>query len=153
MPISALFGLIVAGSLLLAMLSNSHVLQKVGLLLLFAWAASNVAVDWLGFQRAPLLVPTIDAAVCLGIAGVGFKNRSNVSLAIVCLYVIVGVVHVMALALRMQETYTYYATLNLLFLAQLLILGGSGAWVAIRNRAAGRDQRPGFSTPRHPHPG
>lgn len=152
-PIAAIYGVCVSAALVIVLVSGSHVLQKIGLLLMIDWAASNLAVACLGFHRAPLMVPSLDAAICLGVALIGHKHRSNTALAIVCLYAIVGVVHVTALVLRMQETYTYYATLNLLFLAQLLILGGSGAWLAIRNRAPGGHQRPRYDPPRFANSG
>lgn len=148
MDISTLFGIAVAATLLLTWASGFHIFQKVGLLLMLAWAVSNVAVDYMGFPRAPLLIPSLDGLVGILIAMVGFQAKSKTALAIVVLYAIVSVVHVIALVLRMQETYTYYAALNILFLAQLLVLGGSSGRLAVRNWSASRDQRHGAGFPR-----
>jgi hypothetical protein len=152
-PIPFLYGLAVAAMLACVWLSRSPVLQKTGLLLMYAWALSNLAVDWLGFERAPLLVPSLDAIIAILIAITGYRSRSRLSLVVFGIYAIIGSIHVWALLTQMQETYTYYATLNLLFLSQLLILGGSGAWLALRSRAAGGHQRLGPYHPRRAHPG
>lgn len=153
MEVSHVFGIAVTAMLILVLVSDDHALQKVGLLLMTAWAVSNFVVNYMGFPRAPLFVPSLDAAITILIAMIGYRARSNVSLAVVCIYAIVGMVHVLALILRMQETYTYYAVLNVLFATQLLIVGGSGAWLAIRSciPASGERARPHPS--RLPHPG
>ena len=152
MPVSVLFGLTVAGILLLARFSKQHVLQKIGLGLLFAYGASNVAVDFYGFQQAPLMVPTIDAVAAILIAATGYRSHNMTALVVFGIYAIVGLVHVGAFVLKMQATYTYYLTLNLLFLAQLLIVGGVSAGVVLRDRVPARDQRLGSHHPRWPNP-
>lgn len=135
------FGAGVGLTLLLSWWSRSHVMQKLALLLLAAWATSNVAVNLMGFDQAPMLIPSIDCAVALLVALVGFRNRSVIALAVFCLYVAVGLVHVVGFASYNQGTYTYYAILNVLFLLQLIIVGGSSARMAVRPRIYRRDKR------------
>ena len=149
--IPIIYGAAVACTLYLALISHSSVLQKVGLALLFAWSASNVVVSLQGFERAPLMIPTIDGFAAILIAMVGYRHRSNVALVVFGIYAIVSIVHVGAFVLRMQATYTYYLTLNLLFLSQLLLLGGSGAWLAVRHRVPRGHQRLRPHPPRRPH--
>ena len=58
MDASEAFGLAVMTMLACAWLSGDHVRQKLALLLLLAWASTNLAVNYLGFARAPLITPT-----------------------------------------------------------------------------------------------
>ena len=138
----AVYGLLVAATLLAAWASDSHVCQKLGLLLLFDWAATNLAVNYMGFEQAPLLVPTLDGIAAILVAMVGLRNGSRAALAVFCLYGLVGLVHVVGFASHNQGTYTYYAALNVLFLLQLITVGGtSAARITIRARVPGRDKR------------
>lgn len=125
------FGIGVALVLFLAWTSGSHVHQKLSLLFLFAWSVSNVVVELVGFTDAPLLIPSLDAVMAILVAVLGYRYRNPTSIAIFTLYLLVGAVHVVAFILHLQGTYTYYATLNLLFLVQLLTVGGSSAWLAL----------------------
>lgn len=140
---ASIFGVIVAGTLLMSWASRDHVLQKVSLLLMCAWAASNFVVQYFGFQSAPLIVPSIDAVIAVLIAATGYRSRSSTALAVFLLYAVVGVVHVGAFILRMQATYTYYTVLGVLFLAQLLTVDGAGAWLVFRAWSTGRGERLG----------
>ena len=135
------YGLVVGLVMLLALGSHEHVRQKLAILFLVDWISTNLAVDLMGFSRAPLLIPSLDAVVAILVATIGYKNRSTIALVVFLLYVIVGGVHVGAFILHAQETYAYYATLNMVFLAQLLAVGGSSAWLAIRRRPDRRRQR------------
>lgn len=135
------FGLLVAVVLLCARASHQHVLQKIALVLLFAWSSSNVAVEVMGFARAPLAIPTLDAIAAVMIAVVGYRHRSNIAIVVFALYALVGWAHVAAFVLKAQETYTYYAALNCLFLAQLLVVGAPSAWLALHSRPAAGGER------------
>lgn len=141
MDISTLFGLVCVITLLIAWASPSQVCQKLGLVLLAAWASSNVAVEVLGFLKAPVIIPSLDAAFAVVIATIGYLNRSRIALVVLLIYLLVGAVHVMAFILRTQSTYSYYATLNILFLAQLLTVGIAGARMAVSHRSDWRGQR------------
>lgn len=135
------FGLLVVAVLICVRLSRDHVHQKLGLLLLLAWAASNVAVNLGGFERAWLIIPTLDGAIALLTAWLGYANRSRIALVVFALYFAVSLVHVGAIILDAQVTFTYYTVAGVLFLAQLLAVGVSGARLALRARLDPRRQR------------
>lgn len=128
------FGLAVGCVLLLAWASGSHVLQKLALLLLMAWAGTNLAVAFLGFERAPLVIPSIDAVIAVLVATTGYHAKSKAALFVFRLYAVVGLIHIGAYVLHMLVTNTYYAALNSVFLVQLLIVGATSAWVAVHHR-------------------
>ena len=136
-----IYGLIVGAVLLIGLLSRDHVHQKLAGLLLFAWASTNAADAMLGFEKSPLIVPSLDALTALFVALVGYANRSRQALVVFVIYAIVGVVHIGAFASHATTNYWYYAIRNVLFLAQLLIVGGSGAWLAVHHWVNRRRQR------------
>ena len=138
----ASFYIIAVGAMLLCVWwSGYHVLQKLGLLLLLAWATTNVVVATYGFERAPLYIATIHAGIACGIAWVGATNKSVTALVVFGLYALMAVVDIVALGTHEEATYGYYATLNIIFLAQLLFVGGNGAWLAARYSVHPRYQR------------
>lgn len=131
MDASTVFGLLSTAVLVLALTSDFHVFQKLGLILLLAWATTNIAVEMLGFAQAPVVIPSLDAAFAIIVATIGYINRSRVALVVFLLYALVGSVHVGAFVLHKQATYGYYATLNVLFLAQLLTVGAASGRMAV----------------------
>lgn len=141
MDAPSIFGLAVCATLLLSWASDNHVSQKLGLLLLFAWAGSNLAVNMMGFNRAPLVIPSLDALVAILVAVVGYAHKSKLALAIFVIYALVGAVHVTALIMRAEMTYNYYAILNGAFALQLSILGASGAWHSLSRWTAWGGER------------
>lgn len=136
-----LFGLAVALVITVSFLSPSVVLQKLSLLFLLAWSTTNVAVWGAGFVHAPLVIPSIDAVVAVMVAVVGYHSRSRVARAVFILYGLVVAFHVGSFITHTQGQYVYYAALNLLFLTQLLIVGTTGAWLAVRHWPIARGQR------------
>lgn len=142
------FGALVGVVLLLTFLSHFHVYQKLGMLFLFAWAASNVMVNLMGFADAPLMIPSLDAVVAILIAILGFRSRSFVALQVFALYLLVGFVHVSAFILHRQGSYVYYATLNVLFLLQLLLVGAASARMALVHWTTRRAERARAHPPR-----
>lgn len=139
--IPSVFAALVALMLLCVWLSKDHVHQKLGLLLLAAWAVSNVTVEYSGFEHAALVIPTLDAAIAILVAVLGYTHRSRTALIVFLLYVIVGAVHLGAFILRAQVTNLYYTVTGTLFLAQLAAVGASGAWLAVRAWfSAGRER-------------
>ncbi len=149
MTVSLYFAYATGVMLLLAWLSDNHVYQKLGLLLLFDWASTNLAVNFMGFERAPLAVPTLDAISAILVAMVGVRNNSQTALAVFCLYAGVGITHVVGFASHNQGTYIYYAALNTLFLLQLIAVGGSSvARMGLRTRFPRRHQRSRSHSPR-----
>ncbi len=129
MDIATMFGVAIVAVTLFAWSSDDHVRQKLALLLLFAWASTNIAVDFLGFGHAPLVIPSLDAVAAILVALVGYVNRSALAAIIFAIYAMVGLTHITAFVFHAQGTYNYYASLNTLFACQLIILGASSAWM------------------------
>jgi hypothetical protein len=129
--VGILYGLIVALVLLISWASKSHVYQKIGLILLADWALCNLVVNALGFERAALVIPSLEALAAILVATLGYTNRNRVALVVFLLYAAIGFVWVASYVTRIQGTYTSYAVLNVLFLAQLLTVGGASAGRAI----------------------
>lgn len=142
------YGLLVALVALISWASQSVVLQKLGLVMLVVWAASNLIVEFLGFARAPLLLPTTDAILALWVAWIGYFHRSRVALAVFLLFALIAYAHVVAFLTCTEASYSYYLTLNLISLAQLLTIGVPGAWLALRHWTVARRERPRFDLAR-----
>jgi hypothetical protein len=96
-----------------------------------------------GYEREPYLVPTIDGVIAATVGYVGFTNRSRLAAGVFFLFALLGVLHVVAFIEGTTESYYYYAAKNGIFLAQVLTVGGSGAWMALRNGLASRGERLG----------
>lgn len=135
------YGVVVAAALLIGWLSRDHVHQKLGLILMFAWAATNVITAIVGFDGAWLVIPSLDGAMALLTAILGYANRSRIALIVFALYAAVGAIHVGAIILHAQLSNSYYTVTGVLFLSQLLAVGWSGARMALRARLAPRHQR------------
>ncbi len=148
MDLSTAFGLLSLGVVVLALASGWHVYQKLALTLLVAWASTNVAVELMNFDRAPLVIPSMDAVFSIIVAIIGYANKSRIALVVFIAYALVGVVHVGAFILHQQAGFYYYATLDIMFLAQLLNLGAASGGMAVRRGIAWGRQRPRSHSPR-----
>ncbi len=114
-----------------AVWSRSEPLIKTTLVLLAGWAAHNFIVETQGAEHAPLLIPTADAILGLLVAGIAAHHQSRVAAAVFALFLLVQIVHVAAFRANVQGGYVYFLTLNLLFLTQLAVAGGSGVALVI----------------------
>jgi hypothetical protein len=135
------YGLLVALAVGLAWASRNAVTQQLALLLMTAWALSNAALAAFGYSGEPYIVPSLDGAVAVGVAWVGYKNGSRTALVVFLLYVFLGGVHVAAWAMGRLEGYLYYGVKNLIFIGQLLVVGGVSADHALRHWGLGGNQR------------
>jgi len=139
----------IAGCFLLAVIlmlfsiwrSGNMILQKTGLVLLAAWSLTNVAVDVMGFERAPIIIPTMHFVFGALVATVSFRKKTFASEAVLLAYAAMVTFDLLSFPLRIEGTWTYYAVLNVIFAAQLLVVGASGARLAIRHRLPARHQR------------
>lgn len=153
MMIGELFGALVILAGAVVWLSREPVLQKLWLVLLIEWASTNLAVDYMGFENAMLVIPSINGllAICVAILGLSnWQRRAGVVAAVLvfALYAAVGVTHLAAFVTRTDGSNLHYATLNGLFSLQLLTLGGVGGWLAVRLWTSWRRQRLGADHPR-----
>ncbi len=141
MGIGAMYGMLVALVIGLSWLGREHVGQKLALLLLIAWASTNLVVNYFGFAQAALINPSIDAIVAIFVASVGYTTRSRLALVVFLLYVVVGAAWVIAWLLHMQVSRPLYDVLGVLFLGQLFAVGGVGGRLALRHWLASRRPR------------
>lgn len=140
----ALYAAMVAIAALAAWSAPSPAIRWLAALLAADFTASNVALWVVGYAHEPLLVPSIDAVVAIGVAIAGLKYRSlNIAGSVFMLFGALGVVHVMAIGAGLSQSYTYYALKNAIFLAQVSIIGGAGVAAYFRSRTDRRDTRPG----------
>ncbi|MDD1678680.1 MAG: hypothetical protein LUO93_05800 [Methanomicrobiales archaeon] len=98
-----------------------------------AWVSSSITLHFLGFEAAPRVFAPLHALLALAIADIGFRYRSTPALCVFLLYFLMEAVDTFSLITHRQDTYTYYLTVNLLFLLQLLINGGASVWNAVYN--------------------
>jgi hypothetical protein len=145
---ASFYGLLTMGVAFLAYASGSRAAQHVSLIFLSVWILTNTAVEVMGYERAPLLIPSVDAVSALLVAMVAFVQASRLAAAVFGLYVLVGAIHVAAFILHRQGTYPYYLALNVVFLIQLAAVGGACAGMVLRARAFGRRQRARSYAPR-----
>lgn len=130
------YGLCVGSALVLALCSRRHDLIKLALILVAGWALCNVSVEIHGASRAPMLIPTVDAILALLTAGLVALDHSKPAAGVFALFVIIEIVHVSAFGNHVAGTHTYFLWLNLLFLAQVVVVGGWGAWILVADRIA-----------------
>lgn len=118
-------------TLALAMLSRQHMVAIVAAVMFTQWAVGNLIVDNFGFTAATYLNPVLDVAWSFYVGTLLHRHRERWLLGILCIFVIMGCAHV---AYHFTTFYTstgmwaYFATLNVLFLAQVVITGARGAF-------------------------
>lgn len=138
------YGISVLIVLALAWASGEHVKQKLGLVLLMTWTISNCAVFALGFHDAPGPISVANGLLAFITMLLGYKNRSVSALLVVALYVIGEGLSFSAIARNLTDTYTFWLLRNLIFTAQMIVVGGSSG-VAALARIGARDHRPDHS--------
>lgn len=139
-PWFAVYGFLTALTLFLAWRSGHHVLQKLALLLLLAWATSNCVIGLLGFSGGPYVIPAADATIAVMAAGLGLQNRSPAALIVVGLFLTEMAVHIVGFATMREGTYAYYLALNMIFLLQLGVVGGAAVKESIRGLVIGHER-------------
>lgn len=138
------FGLLVALIAVASVLANDITQFRLGLVLLGAWATTDIAAAILGFGSDTMrTVASLDAVAAVFVAIIGYEARSRVALIVFALYGLVFLAHVLAAVFGGQTTNTYYAVLNVLFFLQLVTVGSSSARCILAHRRARRHQRPG----------
>jgi hypothetical protein len=133
-------------ALALSVLSRRDALIKFAMVLLFDWAVYNVIVNWTGYERAPLLIPMFDAAIGIWVGIVAWANSNLIGAMLFALFVAVVGWWAIELWDHAQATYLCYLVANMVFAAQVAIVGVAGGWTYMADRRAVRDRRV------HPHP-
>lgn len=130
--IPVFYGLCSAAALALALASQRELLTRLAWLLLGAWAACNAMTIFIGFHRAPLLIPLIDAMLALCVPLIAAKSK--IASVVFGLFVVVAIVHVDAFLTHTEGRPSYYLTLNMLYLAQVVIVGGASGLACLADR-------------------
>lgn len=138
----------------LAMLTRDNVKHWLGVILLWDWTIANYCVFSWGFANAPTPLAVSELGFAIVAAGIGHQNRSFLALAIVAGFGLQEVVQVAARLNGSEGNYLYYASLNVIYALQLLVVGGASAepflrraWVRHfhpvpdRHNVAGRDRQ------------
>ena len=149
------YGALTIFALTLAIVSKRPDLIETGAVLLLAWLLCNAVVILNGHTKAPLLIPTIDAILGLFVAGIAAHNQSRIAAVVFAIFLGVQMVHVAAFRLHTQGSYSYFLTLNLLYICQLVVVGGAGVASVVARltpapRMADRFSRGGLFSGRRP---
>lgn len=125
-PIAIAYGLCALIVFGLAVASRRAPLIELGLILTVAWLGCNAIVLRYGYAGSTLLIPTLDAILALCVAAVAGSHQNKVAVLVLALFVVVQLVHVTAFELHAQGGHFHILALNLLFLCQLVAVGGAG---------------------------
>lgn len=128
------YGAVTLAALVLSILSKRPLLERLGWLMMAAWVLCNLVTIFVGFTRAPLLIPMIDTMLALCVPMIA--GRSSVGAVVFGLFVAVAIVHVDAFLTHTQGTPPYYITLNALFLLQVVAVGGVSGLACLADRRA-----------------
>ena len=121
------YGSVIALVGLACWLSGDTTLRKLALISLVLWAAYNVTLAEVGFDREPIVTATITAVATVWMATVGYEARSYTALWIVRVMVLQLLVGFYAASIGQAGSLASYLALNALFLVRMAILGGSAA--------------------------
>ena len=95
------------------------------IVLLWAWTAANFCVYRWGWTGAPLYLAWFELGMGILSAGIGYMSRSYIALIVTVLFGAQEVVQLGAFMATMQGSTPYYVGLNLVYIAQLLVVGGA----------------------------
>jgi hypothetical protein len=135
------YGILTLGSILCALWGGSVAPLKCGMILMVDWLVSNLAVGFLGFDRAPLIVPCIDAVAALCILSIAARAGCRTGYQIFALYVAGAVVHVTFYLIHAEGNRSYYEILNVLYALSVLLVGEAGVRHGLDRRDARRRDR------------
>lgn len=135
--------LAVSGVLLLSLLGGNRRTSGLAAILFASYCATNAAVVGLGHSHATLIIPTINALAAMSVAVLGLSTPSFAALGTFGLYLILILgVHLWAFViLRAPGSFPHYLAANVVFIAQLLLVGGYSVRDLIRSRPTPRVQR------------
>lgn len=126
MDAACIYGALAFGSFLIAMASHHSAMIKYSLLMLASCAASNLCIAGLGYERAPILIAPIDGVLALILANVALRVGGLIGVAMFILFCEEMAVHCVGFVTCGTGQWGYWAALNVIFLAQVVINGGAG---------------------------
>ena len=119
----------------LAFFSGREVERRLAVMIVLSYALSNVAVITLGYTLAPRVFVVIDVG-CVGVCFLMAK-RSPLVRFMLALFGLQLASHFVAFSDSLQASRNYYVINNVLYAAQLLLLGGAGLVGLARLRSIG----------------
>lgn len=138
---AAFYGAATLVALGLAGLSGRPTTIKFALILLVDWVLYNLLVEFNGYQRSPLLIPAFNAVFGVWVASMAWANQSKIGGFVFALYAAVVAWWWFNIAEHTQDSYACYLGANLIFLLQVVAVGGSSAWSYVADRVYRRQLR------------
>lgn len=127
--------------LLLAGLSRSEAMIKLGGWLLMSWLGSNLIFEVAGAREAPFFIAPFNALIVANVANHARIYRSRVSRDVALLFCIELLITFTAYVIGRAGDPLYFVSLNAVFLVRALITGRAGL-AAIRLGPSERRPRP-----------
>lgn len=133
-----IFYLITATAVLsVSALSRDNVKFWLAVLLMWSWTLANFCVWKWGYADAPDAMAWAQLALMIAAAAVGHANQSYIALIIVALFGAQLTIQVGSRLTGSEGSYLFYASLNVLYLLQLIVVGASSATASLRRLWAG----------------
>ncbi len=126
------YGVCVFVMLAITWVSKDHVAQKLGLCLLASWSTTQLANALFSLEGTPLVMPSMQVGLAIVVAFLGYANRSRLALMIFVLYGVLIGIHMMAWITQRTGDRGYFESVNVVFLSQVLIVGGAGGARVVR---------------------
>ena len=130
----ALYGAAALVAIALAFASDRHVWVKVSLFLLLDWIGCNVIEQLNGYDRAPLLLPMMEAILGTAVGMLALANRSILATLVFGLFVSSCIIWDTAFWAHAQSSFACYLTLNMVYLLGVLVVGCAGGWAVVADR-------------------
>jgi hypothetical protein len=125
------YGILASAVLFIAWRSGHVLVQKAAAVLFSAWAVSNFVVSFLGFEYSPYILPVLDTVWALYCCVLCLNKKPLWLIEVIVLFCAsIGAhvaYHVDITIYKSVNAYTYFASLNVLFLLQLIVVGAEGA--------------------------
>jgi len=119
------YGLAMLAVLMLAWGSRDGYALKLAWILALNYAGTNISIAYLGFARAPMVLTILNAIAAILIAAVAISGGGPLAVIVFTMFLCEAAVHVAFFAEHAQGDFTYYLTLNVIFIAELLTVGGA----------------------------
>lgn len=142
---SYIHGALAFTAFLLAWASGSNTTLKFALLLLAEWILSNVIVAYMGFARAPEVLPELCGILAIILAVVADSERSLVGIVLFGLMLAAMIFDPWSYQQHTQGSRNYYIVLNGGFAIRAVIVGFSGVRYGVARWLRGGYTRPGHS--------
>lgn len=117
--------------------TNSAVLKKLAAWVVVLFIAANMVFEIVGPRHEPYLVAPIRAVVALAVARIGIKHSSYTAWGLAVILGLEAIITFVAIINGTVGQPLFYATLNVLFILSLALIGIIGAGYAMVDRPDG----------------